>query len=354
VRAWHFASRVQKCNLQKCSAWSALLLLLLLVASLSSCSRPSPVAAAAPPAAPLYHGEITDYVPAAGLRWLVVGSPRQLARQRALAPLRRHWVESGRLAAYATATGIDLLRTERALAAGFDTGTLYIADASGWVAAPERLFTERLAGSERSRQAHPHLWQVSGVVGSEPHALVRVDDELVAVAVDDLALARAVELRALGRLQRVPRAFEGASLSRLPSEARSPRELSVYLLGPLDAEWAGDGNGLLAGAEALALTLSLVETKLDVELVLAGRWQSGDAQRFDDVWRAFAASSLGRRLGVDRPLSTPDARGSETLLTLRTRLDAGSFVSGFTDLMLGNLSDLLDESTARAAPATAP
>jgi hypothetical protein len=325
----------------------------LLVTSLTSCSETAHSQLAAPQAAPLCHGDITDFVPAAGLRWLVVGSPRELARKSALEPLLRRWVDSGRLAAYATATGIDLLRTERALAAGFDTGTLYIADASGWVEPPERLFTERLAGSERSRHPHPQLWHVSGLVGSEPHALVRVGDDLVAVAVDDLALVRAVELRALCRLQRVPRAFDGASLSRLPLEARSPLELAVYLVGPLDAEWT-DGGGLLAGAEALAVTLSLLETELDVELVLAGRWQLGDEQRFGDVWRAFAASSLGRRLGVDHPVSAPEAHGSETLLTLRTRLEAGAFVSGFTALMLGNLSDLLDGSAGggeqRAAP----
>jgi hypothetical protein len=327
---------------------------LLLATLLAACSNPSSTHPAAPPAAPLYHGEISDFVPAAGLRWLVVGSPRALAGESALQPLRQHWVESGRLAAYAKATGIDLLRTERALAAGFDTGTLYIADGSAWVAPPERLFTERLAGSERSRQTHPRLWHVSGVVGSEPHALVRVGDELVAVAVDDLALARAVELRALGRLQRVPRAFDGAALSRLPSEARAPHELSIFLLGPLDAEWASGGGGLLAAAEALAVTLSLVDTKLELVLVLAGRWQPGDERRFEDVWSAFATSTLGRRLGTGRPVSAPEARGSETLLTLRTRLEAGAFVSGFTALMLGNLSDLLDANTAATAPPPAP
>ena len=178
----------------------------LLAVLLASCggarsAREAPLTTSAPA---LHRGELTDFVPAAGLRWLVSGSPAELARQPVLALLQQRWLTPQRLRAFSTGTGIDLLGTERGLVAGFDLGTLYMADASGWVAPPERLFAERLAGSERLHKTHPRVWRVTGLVGSEPEALVRVDDDLVAVAVGDPTLARIVELFA-----------EGASLASL-------------------------------------------------------------------------------------------------------------------------------------------
>lgn len=299
-------------------------------------------ASPAPSARELHRGELTDFVPAAGLRWLVTGSPSRLAREPALAPLRQRWLTAQRASAFARVTGIDLLGTERGLVAGFDLGTLYMADASGWVAPPERLFAERLAGSERLRQSHPRVWRVTGLVGSEPQALVRVDDELVAVAVGDPTLARVVELFAERRLDRVATAFEGASLSALPAELLRPRTLAFYLLGPLDQDWVQSGSGLLAGADALAVALDLSGTRLDVRLFVPGRWDpSEDGARLGQAWRAFAETSLGQRLALDRPLSPVDVRGSESLLTFYTSLDAMAFSAGLEALLVGNLDDLL-------------
>jgi hypothetical protein len=293
-------------------------------------------------AAALHRGELTDFVPAAGLRWLVSGSPAELAREPALALLRQRWLTPQRLRAFATLTGIDLLGTERGLVAGFDLGTLYMVDASGWVAPPERLFAERLAGSERLHQTHPRVWRVTGLVGSEPEALVRVDDDLVAVAVGDPTLARVVELFAEGRLARVATAFEGASLSALPAEVLRPRTLAFYVLGPLDQAWIQSGSGLLASAHALAVTLDLVGTRLDVRLFVPGRWDPNeDGARLGQAWRAFAGTSLGQRLALDRPLAPPEVRGSEGLLSFYTSVDGSAFSAGLEALLVGNLDDLL-------------
>ena len=112
----------------------------------------------------LHRGPLTDYVPAAGLRWLLVGSPRYFALHDALRPLRESWLTDERFKAFSSATGIDLMRTERALVAGFDLGTLYMADASGWVEMPEAPFAERLAGSGTMHRPHPQVWRLTGVV----------------------------------------------------------------------------------------------------------------------------------------------------------------------------------------------
>src|SRR5688572_24057053 len=188
-------------------------------AVLWGCASTPPTRAAevlpAPAWPELHRGPLTDYVPSAGLRWLLTGSPRYFAQHPALGPLRASWLTDERFRAFSSATGIDLTRTERALVAGFDLGTLYMADASGWVDVPEAPFAERLAGSGTMRRPHPQVWRLTGVVGSIPHALVRVDRDLMAVSVGDLTPARIVELRARGRLPNVATALTGAALSDL-------------------------------------------------------------------------------------------------------------------------------------------
>lgn len=295
----------------------------------------------APPSEPpLHHAELTDFVPAAGLRWLVVGSPRALAAAPALAPLRERWLTEERRRAFARSTGIDLWSTERALAAGFELGTLYAADASGWVAPPEKIFAGRLAGSERSHRPHPRIWRVAGVAGTRPETLVRVADELVAIAVNDPTLARVVELRARGRLERVAPALDGVSLGALPEELRRPGPLTLYVPGPLEEQWVASGTSLLANTQALALTLELVGEQVAVGIALAGHWRPDDLPRLRETWGAFATTSLGRELSLDRPLEPTETAGSETLLRLRTRLEGGAFASGLERVLRGQLGDL--------------
>jgi hypothetical protein len=298
-------------------------------------------AATRPSEPALHRGALTDFVPAAGLRWLVVGSPRQLAREPGLASLRQGWLTDERRRAFALETGVDLFATERALAAGFDLGTLYMADASGFRARPEVAFARRLAGSERLRQPHPDVWHVTGLVGTEPEALVRVADVLVAVAVGDLTLAHAVELRALGRLERTAPAFQGVSLSTLPAELLRPAPFAFYLPGPIEGSWLGASGGLLGAALALGATLAPDGPHLDLHLCVAGSWRATvDAAELAAVWHAFASSALGQELALDRPLEPDEVRGSEHLLELDSTLDAAAFSAGLKALLVGNLDNL--------------
>jgi hypothetical protein len=307
-----------------------------------ACSSSSAREAAAPASdSALHRGALTDFVPAAGLRWLVAGSPRRLAQEPGLASLRQRWLTEHRRRAFAIETGVDLFATERALAAGFDLGTLYMADASGFRARPEVAFARRLAGSERLRQPHPSVWHLTGLVGSEPEALVRVADVLVAVAVGDVTLARAVELRALGRLERTAPAFQGVSLSTLPADLLRPEQFAFYLPGPIEGSWLGGGAGLFGAAHALAATLALDGPRLRLHLVVAGAWHpAAEAAELGSVWQAFAASTLGQKLALDRPLVPAEVRGSERLLELDQTLDAAAFSAGLEDLLVGNLGDL--------------
>lgn len=311
------------------------------VALVALACGPSSGVAVPSDAPPLRHAPLVDFVPAAGLRWLVVGSPRQLAAAPALAPLQEHWLTEERRRAFARMTGVDLWVTEHALVAGFDLGTLYLVDASGWVTPPERAFIARLAGSERLDQPHPRILRVTGIAGTQPETLVRIADELVAIAVGDPTLARVVELRARGELERLAPALEGASLGVLPDDLHHTDALSIYVPGPLDAAWVSADTSLLGSTQALAITLTLEGDPLTLGVALAGHWHPAqDLPRLLDTWNALGESALGRELALDRPLAPTDTAGSETLLRLRTQLDGRVFSAGLARLLSGEIGKL--------------
>jgi hypothetical protein len=285
------------------------------------------------------------------LRWLVVGSPEQLARWPALAPLRQRWLTDARLDAFARASGVDLTRTRAALLAGFDLGTLYLLDGRGWTAEPELAFAERLAGSAIVQQPQPGLWRVSGLVGSTPETLVRVDHHLLAVAVGDPTPARVVELRARGRLERVPSAFEGAALAGLPPALVRPALLSFYALGPFEGEWLAGGQGLLAAAEGVALVLRLEQESVCVRLALAGYWDAErDRERLALAWSGLATSPLGHALGFDQPRGPVALAASERHLSLELRLDPALLVAGLDAALAGDVERLLRLPAPPAPP----
>ncbi|HEU4582821.1 MAG TPA: hypothetical protein VFS67_31400 [Polyangiaceae bacterium] len=321
--------------------------------ALIGCASAPP--AAAPPTraapaeeAPLQLGPLSDFVPAAGLRWLVVGSPSYFARQPALAGLRERWLTDQRWALFARATGVDLLRTERALAAGFDLGTLYLADASGWVTKPEQPFIERLAGSARVQRTHSAVWRVTGLVGSTPEALVRLDDAVVAFAVQDPMLARIVEYRARGRLSGVVPALRGAALSGLPPEFLEPGPLRMYALGPFAEHTLPEGAGMLRAAAAVAAAVELEGDVLQLRLALAGSWDAErDREALSGLWQAVATAPLGRELGLDQPRSEPLLSASAAALVLALQLDAERVLQGLERVGAGRLEPLLPAAEAR-------
>jgi hypothetical protein len=255
--------------------------------------------------------------------------------------------------AFAAATGVDLPRTERALVAGFDLGTLYMADASGWIAAPETRFAERLAGSATIHRPHPQIWRVTGLVGSTPQALVRVDHDLMAVAVGDPTSARIVELRARGRLKSIVPALHGAALSTLPPEFLAPGPLCVYALGPFQAEWLEYAHGLLVGAQAVGAALDLHGDQLQLRVVMSGYFHADDRERLLGSWQAIASSSFGHLLGLDQPSEPVSIAASPNQLALDMRLAAQPLLSGLQALLSGDVDRLLNGASS-LAPAELP
>jgi hypothetical protein len=192
---------------------------------------------------------------------------------------------------------------------------------------------------------------MTGVVGSVPQALVRIDRELVAVAVGDLIPARVVELRARGRLGSVVTALSGAALSDLPPELMTPGPLRFYALGPFEGEWLGEGRGLLGAARAVAVSVELEAQSAQLCIALTGYWDAAlDRERLRETWQAVATSSVGQLLGLDHPSETIRVDAEVARLVLRVRVDTPALLAGMQQLFAEDVSELLRPEGSEGSP----
>lgn len=304
-------------------------------------------------AAPLAKANLTEYVPAAGLRWLAVARLAELARMPEMRTSIELLFPSARLDAFAIATGLDLRTTPVAAAAGFDLATLFLAETPWENALIERKFVERLTASVRAETSARGVRRVSGTVGLTPETLIRAEGRFVAVSVGDPTPARVAALYAEGRLGRSPPALKGSALSTLHEElAEAP--LRFYAPGPFSDEWARGARGLLGVTLALGVAAYPEADTLRVVAVLSGRWNGADVAQLEAAWNDLATSSLGRLLGLDQPASPAEVTVSDDQLALRVRLARLPLVTGLRAAVAADVWEFLKvPNTPKIAP-TAP
>jgi hypothetical protein len=303
-----------------------------------------PASAQQAPVAPLHRGPLTDYVAAAGLRWLIIGRPKELADNPAFVESLSPLFSQKRLQAFTQTTGVDLRETPSALAAGFDFGTLYMAETPRQNARVQALFTERLLHGANVQRPHPDLHRVSGTIGTTPQMLVRIDQKLIAVAVGDPTPARVVEAFARRRLSRSPPALRGSALAALPVALES-EPLSLYAPGPFAREWETAARGLLGGATAVAAGVRPIGGQsLRVTLYMAGAWGEvpDAASRMAGAWEDLAQSALGRLLGLGSVRSGPAIETTPELLSAQVELDLAPLVRGLHTAVAGDTWEILD------------
>jgi hypothetical protein len=320
----------------------------------AACCAPACSPSAAPPEAPaatassepkLHEGPLLDYVPAAGLRWLVVGRPRDLVRDPGFAAALEPLLPEARLDAYAASTGVDLRALPSAAVAGFSLGTMYLAETLADNARAEELFALRVEGQPILERPHPRVARMLGVVDGEPQALVSIRGQLLALAVRDPTLARIVEAFAREQLRESPPALEGAALSTLPTRLdRSP--IRFYAPGPFDGEWSTGARGLLSIATALAVTADPVDPgKLRATVILAGDWGKpieNATVRLSEAWEDLAGSPTGRLLGLNRPAVPPRVSAPADTLELVVELELAPIVAGLRAAVMADVWEILD------------
>lgn len=320
--------------------------LLLTAAWATACAAPAdkPRTAQSQPApTPLHRGPLTDFVSAAGLRWLLVIKPQQLLSEPALEQAISHIIPTSRFEAFAQSSGVDLRVLPEAGIAGFPYSTLYLAELPSGVAPLARArFSERLLEGAVSKQPHPALARISGVIGQTPETLLTVDDRLLAISVGDPVPAKIAEAYARKRLPNSPPALRGAALSTLP-ELISDNVAVLFAPGPFADEWQRAAGGLLQSTVAIAIAAQPIEHgKLATTIYLSGAWQDSAndaARRLGVAWSTFARSSAGRLFELN---DVPEISANPELLQLRVELDLDALVRGVRASVLADLSQILN------------
>lgn len=242
--------------------------------------------------------------------------------------------------ALARSTGIDVRTLQAAAIAGFDLGTLYVARLPSPDGGRARArFEERLTGAVVKRP-RPNVYRIVGTRAGSPRAMVAVDDQLFAIAVDDLTLARVAEAYAERRLKS-PTALHGAALAQLPQVAEDTL-LDLYAPGPFSDGWAKPFGGLAASAVAVRATIRRGSPGLlTTEIVAAGDWEAGTEERLDSAWRSLAESSTGRLFGLDQAKNIKVVADLHQL-TWSLDLVVRPLVAGLRAATVANVSEMFD------------
>lgn len=297
------------------------------------------------PAAPLHGGPLTDFVPAAGLRWLALGRPRELAQNAEFAEAASRLLPEARLNAYAQSTGIDLRTTPSGLIAGFDYATWYMAELRTGHEVVEQRFAARLLHDATVQSPHPSLRRLSGMVGQTPETLLISRGHWVAVAVGDPSPARVAEAFAQRRLRRSPPALRGSALSKLPAHLEQA-PLRFYAPGPFEGEWARAARGLLARSLAVGVAATPApEGALNACLVLAGDFADLGAEaeaRIQGAWEDLSQSSTGTLLGLRETTGPARMRATSEHIELCVALSLSALTRGLHAAVSADAWELLD------------
>ena len=322
--------------------------------SLACTRRAAPPSSAAASAPKRYSGRLEDYVPAAGLRWLVRGAPAKLAESQSFRPALDLLFSAERRRAVAQTTGLVLEALPRAVIAGFDLGTLYLVELPSASGRDVRArFTARQIREPATRQLDPNVVSLSGLNEGVPIGLVTIDDRVAAFGVGDPMLWRVVEAYARGKLK-AKNAFQGAALHGLEHETDSAL-IGAHVPGPFAERWQSAAGGLLSVATGLSAKLTATSADHAVlELALHGDFaETNAAERLRSTYMSVASSSTGAALGLGAAL---DARTVTNVygdrVALMVPLPITEIARGARAVTSGDLADIFRlEHDARAVPA---
>jgi hypothetical protein len=307
--------------------------------------QPHPIATpASSQVAAVHMRPLTDYVPAAGLRWMFVGRPRELAQHLEFMAALSRLLPEPRLAAFAAATGVDLRGLSEGCVAGFDNGKLYLARVGAETKLVRAKFEARLMMDPVVHSAGSGMWEVTGLIADTLETLLLVDQDFAGVATGDPLLARVVEGFVLGRFHKTPSALNGAALSKLPSDLASA-PLRFYAPGPFSGEWARGAVGLLEQSYAVALTAVIADDmKLRVHGLLSGAFGPDLMQsrlRLVDTWTSLQNSPIGHVLGLHETTEPCVVDVTDDLLSLDVAISLARLIDGLYDVVAADISQIM-------------
>lgn len=301
-----------------------------------------------PPLPPLAIADLTRLLPAAGLRWILVARPREIAAIPWLIPAISRVAPEQNLDRYAASTGVDLRQIPEAVVASYEGGaTFYLARHGGDARVIERRFHKRLTGRVRRALDRPDVVRVSGDIGAGPHALVLLGRDVVGLqdgGSPTRGPARIAALYGVGKLRRSPTALAVDPLPALV-ERFGPAPVRAFALGPFEGELARGARGLLAGATALgAAARPSAREKIALALAVAGDFSASGPAASEELlaaWDELAQSSFGHLLGLDVPVDPPLSTHAPDAVALAVELDPDRLARGIAAATSSQIEEIM-------------
>ena len=328
---------------------------------------PGPVAPAGPPLPPLRTAPLSDLVPAAGLRWVLLASPRDLLGVPWIPPLVDVAVSGARFDRFTKSTGIDLRAIPEAVVTSntspaaasppavappaaappsADEVTFYLVRHGSDAALVERSFRARLTSGEKRSVDRPDLVRVSGKIGGATHTAVFLGPEVAGFqdgGSTSRGPARIAALYAEGKLQKAVPALAGEPLRSLAARL-GKAELLAFAPGPFEGDVARGLRGLLGAATAVGAALRpTLRQSFQVTIAVAGDFSTSAApapQELRAAWNELAASFLGHLLGLDAPVAPALVMPAPDVLLLSVELSGRLLAEGLAKATASRVEDI--------------
>jgi len=294
---------------------------------------------------PLQLEPLTDLAIGAGLQWIVVASPQDLARHKVLSQSFARFIPPTRRHIFHRLTGIDLDAMQRLVVAGYERSVLFLMNGMFDPRATEEVFHNRFLQNGSRKVYRPDaVWSHGIVAGNEVRAIAALSPNVIAVEGGQAFRSKIALLLALGRLHRSPRAFD------LPDMKRVYGELGDGVgacpgPGPFEGDWQKALGGMLGVTSVIGARVRLLDDgQMNLAIRLAGSWQ-GDEKRAAaillDRYGDMTNSSIGKLLHLHEPTLEPSPFERPDLVGVDVQLDGIRCLGGLYDVIAADLGDML-------------
>lgn len=304
------------------------------------------------PLPPLKTAPLADLLALAGLRWIILVRPREIASIPWLAEPIAAVVPPANFARFAEASSFDLRALSEAAIAGYEGGdgeevSVYLARHGGDPRSIERWISGRLSGGTRRAVDRPDLVRLSGTIGPKACALSLIGADLFALQSGGDPLkgpARVAALYAEGKLRRSPPVFSEDPLRSLAARF-GPAPALAFARGPFQGELARGVRGLLAGATAIgAAARPSARQGIALAVAVAGDFSDSGQAASDALLRAWsdvASGSFGHLLGLDRPVTPPLPTWSTDAVAIAVELNPHALAEGLAAATSRQITDIM-------------
>lgn len=321
-------------------------LLGLWLAGCQSSAPPPKITTPSPSHEPLALEPLHSLAIGAGLSWIVLAKPQDLARHPVLATGVARLAPPVRRRVFLQLTGIDLDAIQQLVIAGYDRSVLFLMDGITDPLVTEETFRDRLVRDMTRTAYRPDaIWTHGKTAAGDVRAFAAMPPNVVAVEGGDTFRSKVALLIALGRLRRSPRALDLPDMKTMFDEL-GDGTVQVLAPGPFLGEWENALGGLLRVTSVLGARVRVAEDgAMDLAVRLAGSWgdEAASASTFLlERWFEVARSPVGRLLHLHEPLTGPSVVDRTDMISLDVRLDGARLVDGLHDAVAADLEDILD------------